>query len=401
MDNKIFSKIQKILDLDADYESGSILNATYTRPFPDALEVFVKNIHRNIGNTNLFPGSNELEKETIKKMAEILKISSDPNIVGKIVSGGSEANIVALWAARNFYKKKHTLTEESYFLAPETTHPSITQKAADILNVKICPVKVYRPSYEVDFKDLNDKIDPELTVAVIGNVGTTMAGSIDPILDIGKLCFELNIWFHIDAAFGGFVTPFMKVFNGNSLNDYYFDQAKASSLTIDPHKNGGLPIPSGGLILKSEDYAKLVEASIPYFTGNKAIWGMSGTRTAGPVVALAYLLEKLGREGYRQYITNCIDLTQWLAIQLKEINFEVIWPGMNILLFQKSNEEKSNTNLFIFLTQKGWKLAYIENYLRIIIMSHTKAKHLDMFISDIKSFLKKNEELEKKIDDRR
>ena len=323
-------------------------------------------------------------------MVEILKISLNTGIVGKVVSGGSEANIVALWAARNWYKKTHDLTKESYFLAPETTHPSITQKAADILNVKIKFVTVHRPSYEADLQDLKDKLDPELTVAVIGNVGTTMAGSIDPILAMGTLCSEQNIWFHIDAAFGGFVTPFMKTFNGNSLTDYYFDQANASSLTIDPHKNGGLPIPSGGLLLKNYDYAKLVEANIPYFTGNKSIWGMSGTRTAGSVVALAYLLEKLGREGYRDYITRNINLTQWLATKLRAMTYTVVWPGMNILLFQKIDDEQFNANLFIFLSQKGWRLAYIENFLRIIIMHHTKAIHLEKLISDIQLFQNKS-----------
>ena len=60
MDQKALTNIQKILDLDADYESGFILNATYTIPFPDALEVFVNNIHRNIGNANIFHGRNRL-----------------------------------------------------------------------------------------------------------------------------------------------------------------------------------------------------------------------------------------------------------------------------------------------------------------------------------------------------
>ncbi len=82
---------------------------------------------------------------------------------------------------------------------------------------------------------------------VIATAGTTSTGSVDPILPIVKMCNEFKIWCHVDAAFGlsYYLVPEKKfLFNGIELAD---------SITWDPHKTLGVPIPNSLLFLKRKE----------------------------------------------------------------------------------------------------------------------------------------------------
>ena len=54
------------------------------------------------------------------------------------------------------------------------------------------------------------KVISDKTVAIVAIAGTTELGLIDPIEEISKIAFDNNIYFHVDAAFGGFSIPFLK-----------------------------------------------------------------------------------------------------------------------------------------------------------------------------------------------
>ena len=74
-----------------------------TSPHSFAKQIFKKYMEKNLGDPSIFPASAKLEQETVSMLGSLL---SNPSAYGSIVSGGTEANIVALWAARNFAKKQ-------------------------------------------------------------------------------------------------------------------------------------------------------------------------------------------------------------------------------------------------------------------------------------------------------
>jgi L-2,4-diaminobutyrate decarboxylase len=98
------------------------------------------------------------------------------------------------------------------------------------------------------FKETLIRLNEEKDIfCVIVTAGTTSTGSVDPILPIVNLCNELNIWCHVDAAFGlsYYLVPEKKfLFNGIELAD---------SITWDPHKTFGVPIPNSLLFLKRKE----------------------------------------------------------------------------------------------------------------------------------------------------
>ncbi len=123
-------------------------------------------------------------------------------------------------------------------------------------------------------------------LAVIGVLGTTEFGTIDPIDKIVALQNELsdkglNFYIHIDAAWGGYLTSLFRKPNGElvsfeemkqELN--YFPSRRvyqsfaaltgADSITIDPHKQGYLPFGTGGFIAKNREVVRLLSTSADY-----------------------------------------------------------------------------------------------------------------------------------------
>jgi len=97
--------------------------------------------------------------------------------------------------------------------------------------------------------DKKNKLNPFL---VIASAGTTDVGAIDPLEMIGKIAKRYNLWYHIDAAYGGFfilTEEGKKKLKGIELSD---------SLVIDPHK--GLFLPYGSGVILVRDAKKLRES---------------------------------------------------------------------------------------------------------------------------------------------
>src|SRR5512138_3181817 len=94
----VLDKLKKIKKLDQRYEDGRILSSMCTKPHPLAVKAYQMFQDSNLGDPGLFNGSVQLEREVMAQLATILHCES---AVGFLVSGGTEANLMALLAARN------------------------------------------------------------------------------------------------------------------------------------------------------------------------------------------------------------------------------------------------------------------------------------------------------------
>ena len=200
-------KILEILDDklrgDYSYNMGYILGSMCTSPLNFGKEVYMKYMEKNLGDPGLFKGCTDLEKELISDIGELLGCT---NIIGTITTGGSEANLIAMRIA----KMLRPDIREPEIVAPISAHVSF-DKAEDLLGFKLRKVRL-RKNFELDLNHFESLIN-ENTCGVVGIAGTTALGLIDPIEEIGKIIEGKNIFFHVDAAFGGFVLPFLKELN--------------------------------------------------------------------------------------------------------------------------------------------------------------------------------------------
>lgn len=364
---KILEELEAIRRRDAGFEDGRILCSMSTKPADIGVKAYEIFSDTNLLDSYLFPNTSKLEARLIKRLGIMLNAAKP---AGYITSGGTESNIVALWIA------KKSRPDANELVLPESAHYSF-EKAADLMGLKVVRLAL-DGQYKADVSKLklSDK-----TLAVVASCGTTDLGVVDPISDIGVVCEKNNVPFHVDAAFGGLVLPYLENL-GYTVPLFDFRCDGVFSVSIDPHKMGLAPIPAGALLLR-DDLLKMIE-STPEYLMNPATT-LLGSRSGGSVAATWAILEYVGEKGFENIVKECMDHTFLLYDELKEIPLikPLIKPQMNILAFRaKDNTQK----IYETLVRLGWKLSFNKQLdcIRIIIMPHIKKEDIEAFVSDLK-----------------
>ena len=227
----------------------------------------------------------------------------------------------------------------------------------------------------------------ENTIAIVGIAGTTELGMIDPIEDLSKIAAENDVHLHVDAAFGGFSIPFLKEM-GYDLPNFDFSLEGVRSITVDPHKMGLSPIPSGGFLFRDQSYLDAMSVDSPYLT-IKHQSTIVGTRLGATAAATYAVMSYLGKEGYTENAIEALEKTYFLRDHLKELGYElVVEPKLNIVAFNHPNLETDE--LARLLEERNWKVscsAY-PKAIRIIIMNHIKKEHLIELLNDLEEISK-------------
>ncbi len=202
------------------------------------------------------PGAVRLENLLIDWMAQV--VGYPKSAAGNLTSGGSIANLIGIVTARDAMNVKSKDVENSVIYLSEQVHHSV-DKAIRIAGLKEC-VWRYVPldseyrmkADELEKQILADKRNGLNPFLVIASAGTTNTGTVDPLTSIGEIASKHKLWYHIDAAYGGFFIlcdEGKKVLQGMETSD---------SLSIDPHKGLFLPYGLGTILVK--DSKKIFES---------------------------------------------------------------------------------------------------------------------------------------------
>ncbi|WP_407462539.1 tyrosine decarboxylase MfnA [Methanobrevibacter sp.] len=378
--DEIFNQLDEFQAMDCKYSDGRILGSMCTEAHPIAKEAFFKFIDSNLGDPGLFKGTKLIEDEVLKMIGSILSIE---NPAGHMVTGGTEANIMAIRSARNIARDNKGI-KDGELIVPKSAHFSF-KKAADMLNLNLIRVDLdenYRINPELVEESINDN-----TVAIVGIAGTTELGMIDPIEDLSEIAVKNDIHLHVDAAFGGFSIPFLTE-KGYDLPRFDFSVEGVRSITVDPHKMGLSPIPSGGILFRDQSYLDAMSVDSPYLTiKNQST--IVGTRLGAASAATYAVMKFLGKDGYARNAEIALEKTHFLADNLKRLGYElIVEPKLNIVAF---NHPKLETEeLASLLEDRNWKIS-CSSYpkaIRVILMNHIKKEHLIELIDDLEEISK-------------
>ncbi|MDI6904315.1 MAG: tyrosine decarboxylase MfnA [Candidatus Bathyarchaeia archaeon] len=376
--NLVLKELESRLRNDFAYDSGKIIGSMCTCPHPLARKVYNRFLDINLGDSGLFPAVVKLEKETIHMLGTLL---SNLEASGHIVTGGTEANTLALWAAKKLSKKK-----QCEVIMPASAHYSF-DKAADLLGLRIVRVGL-NDGFQVDVEAVKKAVNLN-TIAIVGIAGTTGLGVVDPISELSKIAVENDLYLHVDAAFGGFVLSFLKEL-GFNVSDFDFALPGVCSITIDPHKMGLAPIPAGGILFRNERLRKAVAWNVSYLAGGETEQAtFVGTRSGTSVIAVWALLKHLGREGYKRIVRRCMRLTEKLAEEIPKIKgLDIVTePTMNIVGLK--SEVFDIRQIAKELRFRKWAVSLFPNYIRIVVMPHVRKHHIERFIEDLKDIIDK------------
>jgi tyrosine decarboxylase/aspartate 1-decarboxylase len=367
-EKEVLSLLKTAQMKDTSYER--VLSAMCTRPHPIAVKAHMQFIKSNLGDFGLFTGTREIEQEVVRMMGSLM---GAPHACGYITTGGTESNIQALRTARNLRKKKIP-----NMVIPESAHFSF-DKIADLLGIEIRKAALDN-KFKVDIDSVKRLIDDN-TIALVGIAGSTEFGQIDPIDQLASLSLSEDIFLHIDAAFGGFVIPFLE-------KKYQFDFSikGVSSITADPHKMGLSTIPSGGILFREESCLTTLEIDTPYLTIRKQ-HSLTGTRSGAAVAATYAVMQHLGMDGYKKIVGRCMNMTNMIIRRCHELGIKPLLPPvMNIVALDVPDLDHVRKGL----RRKGWFTSITRNprAMRLVVMPHLSEESVEMFISDLGDCLK-------------
>ncbi len=356
--------------MNRSFSDSRILNSMYTTPHPIAVKAHMRFIESNMGNPGLYPGTVEMENSVVSMLKSLA--SAGDEVSGHLTDGGTESNITAMWLARN-------LTGKKTVLFPKSGHFSL-RKAANLLGMEVREIPLDE-NYVLDIDSLEKSMDDTVAL-VIGIAGTTELGLVDPIKEMAEV-IDGRSYLHVDAAFGGFVLPFMKEL-GYEVPDYDFSVTGVSSMTMDPHKMGLSTLPCGSLLHRMGSEERIT-TDAPYLTKTRQT-GLLGTRASGSVAGAYAVMKHLGREGYRKIVKRCLENTRYLVKKAEEMGvIPVAKPYMNIVSFGFKDVNAVREEMERF----GWALSVSRNPpgLRIVVMPHVTKEMIDDFITDLKNVL--------------
>lgn len=276
--------------------------------------------------------------------------------LGVFCSGGTIANVSALWVARNrllgpndhfagvqsaglFKAMQHYGYEDLAVIVSRRGHYSL-RKASDVLGIGRDQVVAVNctAEHKIELKALADTISRLKSskvgiVALVGIAGTTETGNVDPLDAMADLAAEHGIHFHVDAAWGGpslFSTRYRHLLKGIE---------RADSVTIDAHKQLYVPMGAGMCLFRDVEALSSVEHSAQYIIrkGSRDIGKhtLEGSRP-GMCMLVHSALRIMGRRGYEILIDLGIGKARQFAKMIKSTpDFELIsTPELNLLTYR-------------------------------------------------------------------
>ncbi|MEO0367169.1 MAG: pyridoxal-dependent aspartate 1-decarboxylase PanP [Pseudomonadota bacterium] len=276
--------------------------------------------------------------------------------LGVFCSGGTTANITALWAARNQYFRptgdfmglaqdgfaaalKHRNLNGVAVVVSERGHYSLG-KAADVLGIgrrNVVSVKTDKDS-KIDLQALEETCE-DLTqrnigiLSIVGIAGATETGVVDPLDEMAAIAQRYGSHFHVDAAWGG--PTLMSRTHGPLLKGI----EKADSVTIDAHKQLYVPMGAGMVVFKNPTMMSAVEHHAEYIlrAGSKDLgqYSIEGSR-AGMAMLVHAAFHIIGRKGYEILIDQNVEKAKLFGEMIDaHPDFELIAePELNIINYR-------------------------------------------------------------------
>lgn len=335
--------------------------------------------HTIAQSESTFKGTQEIEKELLNMIACDIFKSKQNEYDGYVASGGTEANMQAVWIYREYFKSEFKAElSEIVVMCSSDTHYSIP-KACNVLNLDLSKIKVNEGNREMP----SDSISAELRtlkeqgkkyVIFISNMMTTMFGSVDNV-DMISHCLRssgLNYKIHIDGAYGGFFYPFSAVHS--NLN---FENPEVSSITVDAHKMLQAPYGTGIFLIRKGYISYTHSKDASYVKGED--YTLVGSRSGANAVAVWMILSSYGKHGWDEKTFVLKKRTDWLCSRLDDLGLPYFrHPDSNIVTLRSAGIPIDLANKYYIVPDNHHK----PKWYKIIVMDHVGIEHLESFIEE-------------------
>ena len=362
---------------DWTFSSGRVLGSMCSVPHEVAVRAFQRVLEANIGDEGLVPALAALEREAVATFAQWW---GRPTASGRIVSGGTEANVMALWTAKVLAGPGRTEV-----VIPASAHYSF-DKAASLMGLKLVKAPV-GPDGRLNPADAEAALT-DRTCAFVGVAGSTALGAVDDVFALAEVARRKKVYFHLDASFGGYVVPFLGD-AGYPVQPFGWPEG-LSSLSADPHKMGRGPVPSGMVLWKDDDLARMSAVEVGYLSGGRLRQNtLVGTRSGASVAAVWAVQKELGPQGYVQVVKTAMDTTRFLTQALLSVpGAEAVFDPAPLNVVGVKTPGRETGAVVAELRRRGWALSQWDGFFRVVVMPHVTPPILETFLVDLKEILR-------------
>lgn len=316
-------------------------------------EALLTALNQSLDSFDQAPAATVLEERVVDALRDLFDLPTDAD--GVFTSGGTQSNFQALLLARDRYCARRfdrdvqaeglpaeaeslriLCSEEAHFTAKQAAHYLGLGEEA-VVSVptdddrRLDPDALDATLAELDRRDAHP-------FALVATAGTTDFGSIDPLPALAERADEHDLWFHVDAAYGGALATSER--HGHLLDGI----ERADSVAVDFHKLFYQPISCGALLLRAgEDFEWIArnaaylnpedhdDAGVPNLVG-KSVQTTRRFDALKPYVAF----RTLGRRGMATLVDRTLELADDGAALLADADdFELLHePTLNAVVFR-------------------------------------------------------------------
>ncbi len=394
---KVLNEVASRMRDNYPYQHPFYIGQMLKPPHPVARLAYMLSLWINPNNHALDGGraSSAMEKEAV---AQIARMFGWGNSLGHLCSGGTMANLEALWISK-------CLRPNGKIVASEQAHYTHNRICA-VLGIPFESIPV-DSNARMKMSELRKTLDKGNIATVVATIGTTATGSLDPLPEILELQKEYRFRVHLDAAYGGYfiladnLAPWAKA--------TYEVLTEADSIVVDPHKHGLQPYGCGCVIFKDPSVGVFYKHDSPYtyFTSSEIHLGeisLECSRPGSSAVALwatQRLLPMVRGGDFARSLENCrraalkfFDLInsdpRFLTGQAPELDI-VVWSmkatkaseasKLNDAVFEnaaKANLHLAKANLRKNLFEEYWKdFTWDQDYVTCLRSVLMKPESLD------------------------
>ncbi len=290
-------------------------------------EVFTSLTNTSMATFEIAPMATLIEQSLIAELNSYIGFDQGE---GTFVTGGSNANLIAMLCARNkaFPDAKHQgiSSHHPVLFISDQAHYSFL-KAANVLGIGLNNVISVKtdPNGRMIPQALEDAIVSSLksgtTPFFVGaTAGTTVLGAFDPLPEIAQIAQKYDLWFHVDGAWGG------AALLSDRHEHLLCGRERADSFTWDAHKLMGLPLICSAILIKHRgilaqtvsnadtDYLFHDHENSAYDLGLTSL--QCGRKADSLKLWLAW--QYYGKRGYQQRIDRLMELAQYATQKVND-----------------------------------------------------------------------------------
>jgi glutamate/tyrosine decarboxylase-like PLP-dependent enzyme len=339
--------------------------------YPAALGDYMADVtNRYAGVYFANPGAVRMENKLIRWMAELMGYPENSH--GNLASGGSISNLIGVTTARDAKGISSALVPKAVIYVNRQTHHCI-HKAVRIAGMAESIIREvplddrFRMRADALRQMVIDDIEAGLKpFLVVASLGSTDTGAVDPMDKIADVTEEFDLWFQIDAAYGGF---FVLI---DELKDKFVGVERSDSFVIDPHKGLFLPYGVGAIIMK--DAVQMNKSH--YYQANYMQDAQENAHELSPADLSPELtkhfrglrmwlpMQLFGLAPFRAALKEKYLLTKYFYRRIQELGFVVgPEPELTVTIYRYSNDDIDDTAFNKALTKA------VQNDGRIFISS--------------------------------